>query len=127
MRAEEAQKYAHLVLRIGLAIVFLIFGADKWRSEEAWIAPWTDWVPAWFAKLLPISLRAFMYSLGAFEVLVGLSFLTGYLLPWMALLASLFLLSVLVFGGFDQFTIRDIGLLGGTTSLFLVGWRRKER
>ncbi|MFN3477509.1 MAG: DoxX family membrane protein [Candidatus Methylomirabilales bacterium] len=127
MRPEDAQKYAQLVLRIGLALVFLIFGADKWRGEEVWIAPWTDWVPAWFAKLLPVSPRAFMYPLGAFEILVGLSFLTGYLLPWTALLASLFLLLVVVFGGFDQFTIRDIGLLGGTTSLFLAGWRWKER
>lgn len=127
MRPEEAQKYAQLVLRIGLALVFLIFGADKFRGEEAWIAPWTDWVPAWFAKLLPISPRAFMYPLGAFEVFVGLSFLTGYLLPWTALLASLFLLSVLVFTGVDQYTIRDLGLLGGTISLFLVGWKREGR
>lgn len=122
----DAKRYAELVLRLGLAVVFLIFGLDKFRGEANWIAYWTDWVPAWLATLLRGQVMAFIYALGIFETLVGLSFLTGYFLPWAALLASLFLLAVIIFSGIDEFTIRDIGLLGGTFSLFLSATRRKR-
>ena len=64
--------------------------------------------------------------LGVFEVLVGLAFLSGYLVFWAAFLSSLFLLATVLlstsgpfFGKVDQSTIRDIGLLGGTLSLML--------
>ena len=126
MNPSHAQRNAQLALRLGLAIVFLIFGADKFRAEEAWIAPWTDWMPPWFIKILPVENQTFMYLLGAFEVFVGLSFLTGYFIFWAALSASLFLASLPIFTGLDQYTVRDIGLLGGTISLLLFPGSRRR-
>jgi len=120
------QRYAQLSLRLGLGVVFLVFGLDKFRSEEAQFASWADWVPGWFSPLIGGQVKGFIYVLGVFEVLAGLAFLSGYLLFWAAFLSSLFLLATVLlstsgpfFGKVDQSTIRDIGLLGGTLSLML--------
>ena len=120
------QRYGQLSLRLGLAAVFLIFGLDKFRGEEAQFASWADWVPGWFSMLIGGRVKGFIYVLGVFEVLAGLAFLTGYVLFWASLLASVFLLATVLvstsgpfFGKIDQSTIRDIGLLGGTLSLML--------
>lgn len=126
MQGAALQRYAQLILRLGLAAVFLIFGLDKFRSEGVQLASWADWVPGWFSTLIGGQVKVFIVALGVFEVLVGLAFLTGYLLFWAALLSSLFLLATVLlstsgpfFGSIDQSTIRDIGLLGGTLSLML--------
>lgn len=126
MQSERLQRYAHLSLRLGLAAVFLIFGLDKFRSEETQFASWADWVPGWFSMLIGGRVKGFVYVLGVFEFLVGLAFLAGYVLFWASLLSSLFLLATVLlstsgpfFGKIDQSTIRDIGLLGGTLSLML--------
>lgn len=126
MQSEVLQRYAQLILRLGVGAVFLIFGLDKFRSEQAQFASWADWVPGWFSMLIGGRVKGFIYVLGVFEVLVGLAFLTGYVLFWAALLSSLFLLATVLlstsgpfFGKVDQSTIRDIGLLGGTLSLML--------
>ena len=120
------QRYAQLSLRLGLGVVFLVFGLDKFRSEEAQFASWADWVPGWFSPLIGGQVKGFIYVLGVFEVLAGLAFLSGYLLFWAAFLSSLFLLATVLlstsgpfFGKVDQSTIRDMGLLGGTLSLML--------
>lgn len=133
MRPNDAQRYAQLAIRLGLALVFLVFGLDKFRSEEAQLASWADWVPRWFATLIGGQVKAFISVLGVFEVLVGLSFLTGYLLSWAALLSSLFLLATVLLstsgifvGSLDQFTIRDIGLLGGTLALLFFSRSRRR-
>ena len=126
MQSEGLQRYAELILRLGVGAVFLTFGLDKFRSEQAQFASWADWVPGWFSMLIGGRVKGFIYVLGVFEVLVGLAFLTGYVLFWAALLSSLFLLATVLlstsgpfFGKVDQSTIRDIGLLGGTLSLML--------
>jgi uncharacterized membrane protein YphA (DoxX/SURF4 family) len=126
VQSERLQRYAPLSLRFGLAAVFLIFGLDKFRSEEAQFASWADWVPGWFSVLIGGRVKGFIYMLGVFEVLAGLAFLTGYVLFWASLLSSVFLLATVLvstsgpfFGKIDQSTIRDIGLLGGTLSLML--------
>jgi uncharacterized membrane protein YphA (DoxX/SURF4 family) len=126
VQSERLQRYAPLSLRFGLAAVFLIFGLDKFRSEEAQFASWADWVPGWFSVLIGGRVKEFIYVLGVFEVLGGLAFLTGYVLFWASLLSSVFLLATVLvstsgpfFGKIDQSTIRDIGLLGATLSLML--------
>jgi uncharacterized membrane protein YphA (DoxX/SURF4 family) len=124
--SEALQRFAQLSLRLGVGVVFLSFGLDKFRSEQAQFASWADWVPGWFSMLIGGRVKEFIYGLGVFEVLVGVAFLTGYLLFWAALLSSVFLLATvllstsgLFFGRIDQSTIRDIGLLGATLSVML--------
>jgi len=65
------QRYAQLSLRLGLGVVFLVFGLDKFRSEEAQFASWADWVPGWFSPLIGGQVKGFIYVLGVFEVLAA--------------------------------------------------------
>jgi hypothetical protein len=54
------QRYPQLSLRLGLAAVFLIFGLDKFTSEEAQFASWADWVPGWFSMLIGGQIKGFI-------------------------------------------------------------------
>ena len=112
-------KYSYLALRIGLAAVFFWFGIDKFFHPTYWL---NAWVPDWIGPLVGkfgISGVQFIYLNGIFEVLVGLSLLTGVFSKFFSLLGMLFLLSILLVAGITEITIRDIGLLGGLLAIFL--------
>ncbi len=61
----------------------------------------------------------FIYLNGIFEILVGLSLVTGVFTKIFSLLAIIFLILVLVFTGINEATIRDFGLIGGFLAVFL--------
>ena len=110
---------AQLVLRIGLAIVFLWFGIDKFIQPQYWL---DAWVPQFVQDIVAragMTGRDFVHLTGIFEVLVGLSFATGYFLRYFAIAASVFLVSIFAVHGFNEVMVRDIGLLGGLIALVL--------
>ena len=59
------------------------------------------------------------YLIGVFEVLVGLSFVTGVFMRIFALLASIFLVVSGVSLGLSELIVRDVGLIGGLLALAL--------
>ncbi|MFQ5847810.1 MAG: DoxX family membrane protein [Candidatus Methylomirabilales bacterium] len=106
---------SRLVVRVGLAVVFLWFGVDKFVTPEAWIG----WIPSWLYRLIREWQNPFLYLLGAGEVMIGLAFLTGWYLRVAATAASVFLAAVILSSPFSDITVRDIGLLGAAVSLLL--------
>jgi uncharacterized membrane protein YphA (DoxX/SURF4 family) len=111
----EKNELVIVILRFAIGSVFLWFGIDKWLHPELWYG----WVPGWLWQYLPVSPEVFMYANGAFEFLVGILLVAGRLV-WLAAAASgLFLLSIFVFLGSNEVTIRDMGLLGGCLALFV--------
>ncbi|MFQ5881763.1 MAG: DoxX family membrane protein [Candidatus Methylomirabilales bacterium] len=106
---------SRLAVRLGLAVVFLWFGVDKFLAPEAWVG----WIPSWLFGLLGGWQNPFLYLLGGAEVLVGLSFLTGWYLTPAAMASSIFLAAVILSMGFSDIVVRDIGLLGSALSLLL--------
>ncbi|MBI2676695.1 MAG: DoxX family membrane protein [Candidatus Yanofskybacteria bacterium] len=113
-----------LFLRIGLAAVFLWFGVDKFIHPSYWL---NAWVPQWFVGFLErfsVSGLQFIYLNGVFEVLVGVSLLSGFLMRFFSFLSVLFLSAVLFTVGFSEVTIRDAGLIGGFLSLLFWPKRR---
>jgi len=66
----------------------------------------------------------FTYLNGIFEVVVGLSLLTGVFSRMFAFLATLFLCTVILFIGFNEVIVRDVGLIGGLMAIALWPERR---
>ena len=119
-------KTSHLLLRLGLALVFLWFGIDKFIHPDYWI---NAWLPLWLQNVLSrfnIGNLNFVYANGIFEVVLGLGFVFNIFVKLFALLAVLFLLVVILSFGLNEVTVRDAGLIG--TALALLFWNsRKSR
>ena len=114
---------SHIILTFGLAAVFLWFGIDKFIDPNYWI---TAWVPQWILKFLSIvkvQPTEFIFLNGAFEILIGISLISGILSRFFAFLGALFILAVIVSVGLNEVTVRDIGLLGGL--LAIASWPTK--
>lgn len=112
--------YSTLIVRVGIAVVFLWFGIDKFFN----VANWIGWIPNWMSVLIPISLDSFMYTQGVIETIAGLLMLVGYQTRLASLISVLTLFGVeisLVGTGQTELMLRDAGLLAASLSLFLTG------
>ena len=112
-------KYSQIALRVCLAAVFFWFGVDKFIHPAYWL---DAWVPAWTVALVSkfgASGTQFIYLNGVFEVLIGLSLVSGVFMRFFSLLGILFLAGVMIFTGFSEILVRDIGLIGALAALFL--------
>lgn len=90
-----------------------------------WLDAWVpDWIVSLFAKF-GVGGVQFVYLNGVFEVLVGLSLVTGVFARVFCLLGALFLLLVIVFMGINEVSIRDIGLMGGLLAVCF--WPERTR
>ena len=119
---KRLQNYAPLFLRFGIGLVFLLFAVQKLGTPEQGRAE--------IQILLNLKLgsaSALNYALGVAELMVAASFFTGTLIRWSSLLATFMIL--MFFGGLvskygfsqDPTLNRDIGLLGGILTLWLLG------
>lgn len=114
-----SSRYSYLALRLGLATVFLWFGIDKMFHPAYWL---NAWIPKQIIEILSslnISGIQFIYLNGIFEILIGLSLVTGVFMKFFSVLAILFLMGVLVFVGINEVTVRDFGLIGGFMAVLL--------
>ncbi len=114
-----SQRYSFLALRLGLAVVFLWFGIDKFIHPSYWI---NAWVPVGFISFLShihVSAQSFIFLNGIFEILVGISLLTQIFIKIFSILAIIFLLGVLVAVGLNEITIRDLTMIGALVSVVL--------
>ena len=120
-------KYSYLALRLGLAAVFLWFGIDKMLHPTYWLNAWTPQDIQDLLLKISLSCTQFIYLNGVFEILVGLSLVTGVFTKFFSALAALFLVVVLFFVGISEVTVRDFAMIGGFVAIILwpdVGRRR---
>ena len=121
----NSTKTSHLILRLGLAFVFLWFGIDKFTHPDYWI---NAWLPAWFVLILNslgIGTLNFIYLNGIFEVVLGLGFIFNIFVKLFAFLVILFLLFVIFSFGLNEIIVRDVGLLGIALALLFWNGRKK--
>lgn len=115
----SSSRYAYLALRLGLAAVFLWFGIDKMFHPSYWL---NAWVPERIVKILSefgLPGIQFVYINGVFEILVGLSLITGVFTKFFSALAVIFLINVLLFVGINEVTVRDFAMIGGFIAVLL--------
>ncbi len=120
----QSLKYSNLVLRVSLAIVFFWFGIDKFFHPDYWVNAWVPQSVSLFMtnfKIRPIDV---IYLSGVFEVLVGTSLVTNIFIVLFSSLAVLFMGSVMIFNGFSEVLVRDVGLIGAFLSLIF--WPRSR-
>lgn len=113
----EMKKFAPLILRVGLALVFLWFGSQQVMHPEAWVGLIPEWVTS-FSGLYALHV---VYSNGAFEIIFGLCLLVGYFTRVAAFLLSIHLIGIIFSVGYNDVGVRDFGLLMSTISVFLNG------
>lgn len=114
---ERNKKFAPIIVRIGLSLVFLWFGAQQMMEPNAW----TGLIPNWITSVFGISALAFIYFNALFEIIFGLCLLVGFFTRIVALLLALHLLSIMFTVGYNDVGVRDFGLAMATLSIFLFG------
>ena len=105
-----------LCLRLGLGLVFLLFGFDKLPNPQNWIV----FLPAYF-KFIPLSAYQFLRLQGVIECLIGLHFFAGLFIRPIAFISACILAFIVYNLGFDQTGIRDTGLFFAALSLGFLG------
>lgn len=105
-----------LLLRVGLSIVFLWFGAHQLSAPAGWIS----FLPEW-SRGLPFSQVSLVLLNGWFEVVAGVFLLLGGHTRLIALFLGAHLLAIAFAVGINgPVGIRDFGLSIATLSLSLM-------
>jgi uncharacterized membrane protein YphA (DoxX/SURF4 family) len=120
----QSLKYSNLILRLSLAIVFFWFGIDKFFHPDYWVNAWIPQSVALFAESFKLRAVDVIYISGVFEVLVATSLVANIFVVLFSLLAVLFLAGIMLFHGFSEVMMRDVGLMG--TFLSLIFWPRQR-
>lgn len=99
-------KFAFLVMRISLGIVFLLFGIGKFRNDI-----WAETIRAmdFFIKL-PWNVNISVFLIGITEIFTGAALIMGIFTRFFAVVAAAQLMGILILLKFQE--IRDVGLLG---------------
>lgn len=116
MGFKKAKEFSPLVLRVGLALVFLWFGISQLID------------PVGFTGYLPYFLFDSSYATtvvianGVFEIIAGLFLLLGLFTRVVSLLLALHLAVITIELGFGEIAVRDFGLIIATLAVFLGGY-----
>lgn len=108
------EHHALLLLRLTLGGIFIYFGVDAVLDPELhlsmWFAPWVQ-------ELWLIGTPRFVFALGVAEVLLGLALIVGVAIRWVALLAAVILLGIIINLGLNQIAYRDMVLFAAALVL----------
>jgi len=106
-------RIALLLLRLGLAALFLFFGIlailDP-AGEAIWLAPWVAALPL-------VGTPAFLLIFGVLEFLIGLALALGICLRYTSLVAAAMLLGIVINLGWSQIAMRDLALMAAALVL----------
>lgn len=105
------------VLRIGMCLVFLWFGAQQFISPEMWIG----FIPEWVINLSPVSPVTLVHLNGALEIVFGTALLLGLFTRISALILAVHMAHITLMVGYDSIGVRDFGLAVAGFAIFLNG------
>jgi uncharacterized membrane protein YphA (DoxX/SURF4 family) len=114
---DRARKYAPVILRFGLAGLFLWFGISQVLAPDQW----TSWVPLWVPDFLHLDARYIVLLNGGFEIIGGILLLLGVFVRWVALLLGLHLMVIAYEIGYNDIGIRDAALAVSCFAVSLFG------
>ncbi len=110
------KKYAPLVLRLGMSLVFIWFGSSQLMNPDAW----TVWLPPSLSSL-PIGAMNLILLNGTFELIAAILLLLGVYVRPVALLLALHMIGITSMVGYNDVGVRDFGLLASCLAVSLQG------
>jgi uncharacterized membrane protein YphA (DoxX/SURF4 family) len=113
---QKYSPYSAPVLRIGLALVILWFGASQVMDRASWIG----YLPP-FIFNLPMAPETFVLLNGISEIILGLLLIVGIFVRPVAALLALHLLGIVISLGYNEIAVRDFGLMIGMIAIMLHG------
>lgn len=106
-----------LVLRFGLAVLFLWFGFSQVLDAGSWVG----WVPDWAERITGLEAEMIVLLNGGFEIVGGILLALGLYVRLAAVLLGAHL-AVLVYEiGANDIGLRDFGLMAACFALALTG------
>ncbi len=110
-------KYSPLLLRTGIAVVFLWFGFSQLKDPSSWIGM----IPAYAISLSPFSPSALVFFNGIFELVFATLLLLGLFTRFTSFILGLHLLHITTILGYGAIAARDFTLAIASFSIFLHG------
>jgi len=107
------EKIGLLILRLGMAAVFLFFGFSQLFDGINWVGI----VPEWAVNLVHLPPAMIVLGNGLFEVVFGTLLALGLFVRPIAVLLALHLLVIAAGFGLTPIGVRDFGLTLATLSL----------
>jgi uncharacterized membrane protein YphA (DoxX/SURF4 family) len=117
IQIEKMALYAPVIVRIGLALVFLWFGSSQIIDTSFW----GGFIPDWVVNLSHLSATTLVHFNAGFEIVFGLCLLAGYFTRVVAFFLALHLLDIMFTMGYTSIGVRDFGLSLAAISVFLNG------
>ena len=117
MNDTTARAFAPVVLRIGLAAMYLWFGFSEVLNPDLW----TTWVPTWASSLTGLTPHTIVYINGGFEIAMGAFLAFGLAVRWVALILAAHMALIVYEIGFDAIGVRDAAIAAATLALGLGG------
>ncbi len=113
----NTSKYAPVITRYGMSLVFLWFGFTQVMGPESW----TSLIPEFITNITHLSALTFVYLNGGIEIVLGILLIIGIYTRISALILALHLLFITIDVGYNAIGIRDFGLTLATLSIFFNG------
>jgi uncharacterized membrane protein YphA (DoxX/SURF4 family) len=110
-------KYSHLVLRIGIAVVFLWFGFSQLKNP----AQWTRMMPDYVNAIFPLAKSTLIYMNGILEILLAILLLLGLWTRTVSGLITLHLIHIITIVGYGAVGARDVAIALAALAVFLHG------
>jgi uncharacterized membrane protein YphA (DoxX/SURF4 family) len=107
-------KYSSLALRLGLGILFLLFGIGQLTNTTYWLS----FLPPWASGYLPVSPDLFMKMNGVLELILAFFILLGLFTRVFSALAGLHMLSIIAAVGYNDISVRDFAVFMACLALF---------
>jgi uncharacterized membrane protein YphA (DoxX/SURF4 family) len=132
-RARSDPAYAaFLLLRIGFAVLPIVFGLDKFTNV---LTNWEGYLAPWIVDFSPISAHQVMLVVGVIEIVAGVAvavkprYAAYIVAAWLAGI----IVNLLSYPGFYDIALRDLGLLLAALTLARLAfvydppWHRRTR
>ncbi|MDP3728036.1 MAG: DoxX family protein [bacterium] len=116
MRYTWFKEHSLILLRYGVALLFLWFGLNQLFNPGAWVA----WLPSWTSNL-PIEPVTFILLNGFLETVLGFCLVVGVFTRFSALLLSLHLFGIAFSLGYGDIAVRDFSLAIATMAVAFHG------
>lgn len=112
---ENLKPHAPKVVRYAIGITFFLIGLDQLLKPSLWAS--------YFPQALPFSIQVAQAVLlnGLFDMFIGALLLAGLLTRIASAFATIHLVGVIFILGYNDISIRDIGLALAALSIFFHG------